>query len=155
MKRLSVGILSAAALAGLAGSTVAYGWGSSDAGTPAPVSSSRSAERPHAQVVRPGTPSGGRRACRPPTSSSGACVTDVVRTVVVPAPAAPAAAAPAAPVRPRPAAPPATTQGRLPGPAATGQPAEEPGEDHAEEPGEDHEEEHGDDDGDHDEVPGS
>ena len=148
MKRLSVGILSAAALAGLAGSTVAYGWGSSSAGTTAAVSSSRSAERPHAQVVRPGTHFRWAPCVAPAHLEHGVCVTDVVRTVVVPAPAAPAAATPAAPS--------ATTQGATgpAGPAATQEPAEEPGDDHAEEPGEDHEEP-GDDDGDHAEAPGN
>ena len=148
MKRLSVGILSAAALAGLAGSTVAYGWGSAGAGTPAPLSSSRSAERPHAQVVRPGTHFRWAPCVAPAHLEHGVCVTDVVRTVVVPAPAAPAAATPAAPS--------ATTQGATgpAGPAATQEPTEEPGDDHAEEPGEDHEE-HGDDDGDHAEAPGN
>ena len=151
MKRLSVGILSAAALAGLAGSTVAYGWGSSSAGTTAAVSSSRSAERPHAQVVRPGTHFRWAPCVAPAHLEHGVCVTDVVRTVVVPAPAAPAAATPAAP-----AAPPATSQDATgaAGPAATQEPAEEPGDDHAEEPGEDHDE-HGDDDGDHAEAPGN
>ncbi|GAA2146835.1 hypothetical protein GCM10009844_23440 [Nocardioides koreensis] len=147
MKRLSAGILSAAALAGLAGSTVAYGWGSSGAGSPAPVSSPRSTERPHAQVVRPG--SAFRWApCRPPAHlEHGVCVTDVVRTVVVPAPAAPAV--PVAPGT-------ATAQGAATAPstpAAVAEAGAEPGEDHAEESGEDHEEEHWDDDGDHAEEP--
>jgi len=148
MKRLSVGILSAAALAGLAGSTVAYGWGSSSAGTTAAVSSSRSAERPRAQVVRPGTHFRWAPCVAPAHLEHGVCVTAVVRTVVVPAPAAPAAATPAAPS--------ATTQGATgpAGPAATQEPTEEPGDDHAEEPGEDHEEP-GDDDGDHAEAPGN
>lgn len=148
MKRLSVGILSAAALAGLAGSTVAYGWGSSSAGTTAAVTPSGSAQRPHAQVVRPGTHFRWAPCVAPAHLEHGVCVTDVVRTVVVPAPAA---ATPAAP-----AAPPATSQGATgaAGPAATQEPAEEPGDDQAEEPGEDHDE-HGDDDGDHAEAPGN
>lgn len=148
MKRLSVGILSAAALAGLAGSTVAYGWGSSDAGTPAPVSSPRSSEGQHAQVVRPATHFRWAPCVAPAHLEHGVCVTDVVRTVVVPAPAAPAPAVPAAP-----GTAPAATQGAATAPAAAPEPAQEPEEDQAEEPGEDHEQEHGDDDGDHVEEP--
>lgn len=133
MKPLSAGILSAAALAGLAGSTVAYAW-SSGADSPPTVSPQRSVEHPHAPVVRSGAPTRWAPCVAPAHLEHGVCVTDVVRTVVVPAPT------PATPV-----APPATAQGATwPGdPAAT--------QDHADEPGEDHE--HGDDDGDHAEEP--
>jgi hypothetical protein len=143
MKPISVGILSAAAVAGLAGSTVAYAWASSGVDTPAAVSSTRPAgqSHPHAQPVRQGTHFRWAPCVAPAHLENGVCVTDVVHTVVVPAPAAPAA--PAAPY----AAARQATQPAAQGGASTG-PAGEPGEEHADEPGEDHEE-HGDDDGDH------
>ena len=140
MNRLSAGILSAAALAGLGGSTVAYAWAS--AGNDAPA-----VTRPAAQdKARPSTQHAPRKApvkwapCVAPAHlEQGVCVTDVVHTVVVPAPAAPSApAAPAAPGTPAAV-------------ARTGAPATataEPGDDAGDEPGDDR-----DGDGDHHEGP--
>ena len=134
MKRLSAGILSAAALAGLAGSTAAYAW-SSGADTPPTMSPQRPAEHPHAPVVRSGAPIRWAPCVAPAHLEQGVCVTDVVRTVVVPAPT------PATPV-----APPVTA------PVVAGPDDTAATEEHADEPGEDPE--NGDDDGDHTEEPG-
>ena len=142
MNRLSAGILSAAALAGLGGSTVAYAWAS--AGNDAPA-----VARPAVQDrARPAAQHAPRKApvrwapCVPPARlEQGVCVTDVVHTVVVPAPAAPPApAVPASPGTPaavaRTGAPP--TAAAAPRDDAGG----EPGDDRA-----------GDGDGDHHEGP--
>lgn len=139
MNRLSAGILSAAALAGLGGSTVAYAWAS--AGNDAPA-----VARPAAHdKARPSAQHAPRKApvrwapCVPPAHlEQGVCVTDVVHTVVVPAPASPSApAVPAAPGTPasvaRTGAAPAT---------ATAEPGDDAGDDGA-----------GDGDGDHHEGP--
>lgn len=142
MNRLSAGILSAAALAGLGGSTVAYAWAS--AGNDAPA-----VARPAAQDKgRPAAQHAPRKApvrwapCVPPAHlEQGVCVTDVVHTVVVPAPASPPA--PAVPAAPGTPAAVART-----GAAAAAAAAAEPGDDAGDEPGDDR-----DGDGDHHEGP--
>lgn len=95
MKILSSLILSAALVAGVTGATLAYRHTSEPAALVAVDATSSVKPRPAAQVVRPGThfrwaacPSGSRL-------DKGHCVTDVVRTVVIPAPAAPVVAQPA------------------------------------------------------------
>ncbi len=141
MKRLSVGILSAAALAGLAGSTVAYAWGSAGTDGTAAVSRPAAQEqaRPPARVVRPGAHVRWAPCVAPAHLERGVCVTDVVRTVVVPSSAAPAApsagsAAPAAGSGAGPRGP--SSDAAEPGDDRDGDHADEPGD----EPGEDHEE---------------
>lgn len=92
MKILSALLLALALVAGVTGSAMAYRHASAPTALVAAPAPKAGAHRPAAQVVRPGTrfkwapcPAGSRLEGR-------ACVTDVVRTVVIPAPAAPVVA---------------------------------------------------------------
>jgi hypothetical protein len=142
MNRLSAGILSAAALAGLGGSTVAYAWAS--AGNDAPTvarPAARDQARPSVQHSTQKAPVRWAPCVAPAHLEQGVCVTDVVHTIVVPAPAAPSApAVPAAPGTPAAVA-------RTGAPATA---AAEPRDDAGDEPGDDRA---GDGDGDHREGP--
>ena len=131
MKTIPALLFAAVLAVGLLGGVAAYQAASgpaaagSSAASPADAGTTPTAER--TRHVRPKV----RWApCQPPAVRQGkACVTEEVRTVVVPAPAPAAPAAPAArPVR-----------------AAGDDHAEDHGADHAEDRGDDHAEDHGDD----------
>jgi hypothetical protein len=87
MKNFSIGIASAFLAVGLAGSVAAYRT-AAGVGPEEPGRTAASTAAPAAQVVQPGTRF--RWAPCPPPShlEDGVCVTEVVRTVVVPPPAA-------------------------------------------------------------------
>lgn len=90
-KTISALLMSAALVAGVFGATTAYRSAAATGSPTGPVTASAAIAKAHApQVVRPGTrfrwapcPDGSQLEGR-------VCVTDVVRTVVIPAPAAPA-----------------------------------------------------------------
>lgn len=97
MKFISAGILSAALATGLGGAVLTYQLASGDTPGEDLTTSSAAAPPAKAQVVAPGTRF--RWAPCPAGSQleAGVCVTDVVRTVVIPAPAAPVVAQAPAP----------------------------------------------------------
>lgn len=129
MNRLSVGILSAAAFAGLVGSTTAYARSSAGTDTPVQVSPSGSASQEGStQAARPDRPRWAP-CVKPAHLKHGVCVTHVVRTVVVPDPATPSAAASGARAgKPSasPTAKPSATPARTPSAAPTRSPSGSP-----------------------------
>ena len=135
MNRLSVGILSAAAFAGLVGSTTAYARSSAGTDTPVQVSPSGSASQEGAtQAARPDRPRWAP-CVKPAHLKHGVCVTHVVRTVVVPDPATPTASAShtakakpsaAASAKPHATAKPSATPARTPSAAPTRSPSGSP-----------------------------
>lgn len=96
MKFISVCIMVTTLAAGLVGSAFAYQLASADNAGKSPASVSAAQPPAGAQVVRPGTRFKWAP-CRPNSRlEKGVCVTDVVRTVVIPGPVVQVAAAPAA-----------------------------------------------------------
>ncbi|MBI2243864.1 MAG: hypothetical protein HYU55_07945 [Nocardioides sp.] len=138
MKTIPALVFAAVLAVGLLGGVAAY----QVAAGPVGAGSSPTASTGAAPVVartRHARPKVRWAPCQPPAVRRGkACVTEEVRTVVVPAPA-PAAPAPAAP---------ATRPVRAGGDDHGDDRAEDHGDDHAEDHGDDHGDDHGEDHGD-------
>lgn len=96
MKFISVCIMVTTLAAGLVGSAFAYQLASADNAGKSPTSVSAASPRAGAQVVRPGTRFKWAPCLPNSRLEKGVCVTDVVRTVVIPGPVVRVAAAPAA-----------------------------------------------------------
>lgn len=134
MRTHSVGIVSVSLAIGLAGSAAAYRAASVDTPDARPRAAAVTAPRPEApaQVVRPGSRFRWAPCAAGAHLENGVCVTEVVRTVVVPAPPAPVVPGQSAPA---PSAPVAEQAAALPqAPAADDSGDEERGDDHGDHP---------------------
>ena len=143
MKTIPALVLAAVVSVGLLGGVVAYQLASGPAG---PSSSASAAPVTPVGATAPRThqsrPKVRWAPCEPPAVRQGkACVTEEVRTVVVPAPAAPRSTT----TRPAPVAQPVRAEDDRDDSADR-----EDGEDHAEHADDDHGNDHADDDGEHD-----